>query len=950
MPDPIPSPLGTTLHAAIADVRRRTGDPVAPVAILVPSTANGVLAKQQLALAGDLIRVEFLTPEQLLRELGRATLALSGFRPQPASWVQSTVGALIRTDPDALGRFGPTLARSGWAAAIARAIDTLETAGITPDDLATLDLPDHRERLDLLATLLGEVAQRRAAEELYAPSALCAAARDQAHHPRWAAAVVLGDRLLGPREHDALRAWLAARPHAEVVLPPWHRLDPAPVGLRAALPADHAVHTVPSPPRPALAALGDRLFGEPQRPSAPDESVVFARTPDDVRDLGEATREVLAAIDTGTPLDRIAVVLPDAQQVTVLRGHFERAGIPATWLVGPPLASTPAAGFLLHLLDLATGDDTVPSWYELLRQPGLRLRTAVSAEVTQGRGRWRRILSRSGAVRGTSTIQRAVAAWASAVEDESFEPEGNRRAADHLLRAMEVLEQAMAPLREPATLGTHGRRWAELLRAWWVRSADREHLLGVLAGWGPPDLGPRVPLSVALGQLREALAEQAMAPDGSLNDPAVRVATPMTLLGGAFDVVVATGLSEGRLPRRPAEDALLPDDVLDALREHVGVPLLTSRDLRSFEVRRFAALVSAATRRLWLSAPASELLKERPLLPSSFLLDTATVFLGRRARYTDLAALQVRAGSRARPWPERPDDAISRLEHRVATVAADPATALPRLIRHATGARLVAMHRAFTLGEPSPHTGLVPPEVLAVPGLVGEPQSTWDLVRLAQNPARYLLSTLLGVRRLQRLFASSEELSASWRERRLLAAIATLDAAPRDDRDGILRAWDDDVATWRAFRDDVSDTDLAMARRLTVQALDSLVPSLPHGGRQPVTGPIDPDLPWVLDATLGWCDGEVLAQVQSKRPARGRIARDATDALLVALAHRGVDEIVVVTPTGTVRDDVQSAASDLLPRLHAITAALRDGWFPATDRTAVHLSGDPTFDYEDHPL
>src|SRR5690606_8188289 len=98
------------------------------------------------------------------------------------------------------------------------------------------------------------------------------------------------------------------------------------------------------------------------------------------------------------------------------------AGVPATWLTGPPLATTPAARFLVHCLELADGDDSVIGWYDLLRQPGLRLRAAIDPKVTEGRGRWRKVLARCGAVRRTDAIVRAVEAWAAGVGDEALDP------------------------------------------------------------------------------------------------------------------------------------------------------------------------------------------------------------------------------------------------------------------------------------------------------------------------------------------------------------------------------------------------------------------------------------------------------------------------------------------------------------------------------------------------
>ena len=74
------APLGTALHAAIAAVRTQAGDPVAPVVLLVPAAANGVLARQQLALAGPYVRVDVLTPG-VAGALGGGVLAAVAAEP-----------------------------------------------------------------------------------------------------------------------------------------------------------------------------------------------------------------------------------------------------------------------------------------------------------------------------------------------------------------------------------------------------------------------------------------------------------------------------------------------------------------------------------------------------------------------------------------------------------------------------------------------------------------------------------------------------------------------------------------------------------------------------------------------------------------------------------------------------------------------------------------------------
>lgn len=938
------APLGTALHAAIAAVRTQAGDPVAPVVLLVPAAANGVLARQQLALAGPYVRVDVLTPEALVQALGTPALAARGLRPEPAGWLEATVADAVRRRADALGRHAATLRQPGWSRALATALDGLEQAGLGPEALEG-DGPDP-ERRQLLALLLHEVRAARAADRLHGPAALHAEARARAGDGRWAGAVVLGDRLLPHGLGGALGAWAAARPRVEVQPAPWSTLAPAPGGLRAVCDATPAPVAV-APAVGAVGHLATHLFAAPA-PAEPDATLAWVRTPDDGRELAEATREVLEAVEAGVPLDRIAVVLPDAAGVDTLRGHFDRAGLPATWLVGPPLATTPAARFLLHLLAIAGGDTSTTAWYDLLRQPGLRLRHRFGEPVARSRGRWRRLLHDADAAGSTATLRAALRHHADGLDPERPGAEPRREAAEHLLTALEGLDAELAPLGAPASLGAHAQRWAERLRALWVPSPDREQVLETLRGWGPPDAGRPVAFAAALAHLRDALTQQTVR-SGSLMDPTVRVLTPMALLGGAFERVIATGLTEGRFPRRPAEDPLLPDDLLRHLATTHGVHLATSADVARFATRRFASVVGACTGRLWLSAPATELLDERPLLPSRLLLDAATAVLGRRARYADLAALQRPVGSRARPWPDRPEQAIGPLEHRIATAATGGAHATARLVRHLGTRRLVALHRAGARAERAPHTGDLGTTPLPFPALDGEPLSPWDLARLADDPGRFLVQTLLRIRPLGDL-PSAGALDARWRRSALRKAIQAVDADPADAREAILAALDEALARHAAFRDGLDDDALATARAQAALALDAVLDRLPRGRRQPVEAPVDPALPWVVRTELGWTDGAVLAHVHYKKPAGKQLLRDAPEVVAAALATGAREAWVVAPDGGTFREPVAEPAAALRERLATVTALVREGFFPATARHGVHLATDPVFDLsEDHP-
>lgn len=943
-----PSRLGRALASAITEVRTTVGDPVAPVVVLTPSDANAILARQQLALAGDFVRVELLTPERLVRGLGRRPLAVRGLRPEPRAWLSSTIGALVAelAERGELGRYAEVLVQPGWKTALVRAVETLEAAGVGSEALSTVEMPEHGERLRILAAVLLGVAKRREVDRLYSIDALCEAALPHVGDDRFAGAVVLGDRLLAPRMHEVLRAWLDVHPHREVRPAPWHRLRPAPRGLRDA--ASGPTMDVLPEGDTRLATLSRGLFGAPSTQTCvADDTVVLARTPDEVRDLGEATRVVLDAIVEGVSLDRIAVVLPDVAQAEVLRAHLTHAGIPATWLTGPPLATTPAARFLVHCLEIANGDDTVPGWFELLRQPGLRLRAAIDSKVIEGRGRWRKVLARCGAVRQTSAIVRAVRDWAEGVDEQAFDPEGDRRSATNLARAMEALEAVFIGLREPATLGEHGRRWASLLRTWWSPSADRARVFTMLAGCGSPGTGFTLSFEAASGELRDVL-QSTPALQGSLLEPAVRIVSPMGLLGGAFDLVVATGLTEGRLPRRPNEDPLLPDALLHVINEALGTALTDSRALGEFETRRFAAIVAAAEQRLWLSSPATELLEDRPLLPGSLVLDVASVLLGRRARYRDLGDLTQRFGSRARPWPDDPARAVGVLEHRVAQTVGERADGLRRLAGHPTGRRLLGLHRALDGDEPTPWTGLIVPTVLPVPGLDGDPLPAKALAKLLRNPGAFLVDEMLGVRRPSRLYATSDPMGPAVQRKQLLVALeqALDDGGPLPE--AFAAAWDTQIAAWREHRVDVDDEMVAMMRALTMHRFEHLraAEALPVGARSAAQGRPVEELPWVVEADQGRVDVGTLMDLQRKAPARGKLARDVPELVIGGMVDPSVTTLRVADLEGKVAQAViEPEAAVLGDELRLVTRCAEGGWWPWRARDDLMLTAEECIDY-----
>jgi hypothetical protein len=763
-----PQALGPALASAVRTLRAELGDTTAPIAIITPSSVNGTFARRALALATSFLRVEMWTPAELESVLAEEGLRRAGWALEPAGWLRATVTQIVRDD--ALpGGYHEVLREPGWAAALVSSLHALEGARVEAAALSTLALGEGlRERAAALGHLAARVAEARAHDRTAGPielaDAALAAAREDAKGPAHVAraAILLGDARLARTTFEVLGAWLAKRPVVRIDPAELATLPPEPYGLTTAAPHARAV------------ALPAR---------APEVRLV--RTPDPTRELAEAVREAQAAIERGVPLDQIAIVLPDPSETSALADALARASIPATWMTGPPLATTPAARFLRHAIGLALGErvaaNTVLRWYDLLRQSELRLRAVLGEAGSRGRGRWRRVLHASGAIQDTSRIVREVERLRDEVrEDETADAAEARLASiDSLSLTIRTLACELEALTVTQSVGAHARALRGFLRRWWTPSPDQQVLASLLEGWGRSQRGPHVDLAEMLATLDETL-ESTEALSGSLKDASIRVLSPMQLLGAELDVVLVTGMNEGRFPARPREDALLSDAILDAIERVTAAGLFRSGDRVLLEKRRLAAVRSAAAGTLWLSAPAMEMLEGRPLLPGSLLLAVESERTGRRVGPSELAARLRQVGRRSRSWPVDPAAALGSLEHLRSRLHGDEAAspraeALGALVDHALSRRLLDAAWAsgrLARGERHEslraHAGFVGPDVLACRGLDGSPLAPHALAQLLASPETFFLKRMLGAWKAPRLRDGWDPIAEWWVHRTLL--------------------------------------------------------------------------------------------------------------------------------------------------------------------------------------
>lgn len=770
--------IGEALQRALEVLRR--GEPQRTVTIVVPTGPNSVFVRTALGLQGASLRVWCDTPEGLIKAQAPLSLWASAV-DEPPGWRRPMLRRVVQRLADAgqLGEAGRPLTRGAWLDPLTRALRRLEGHGVGAAALSAIAADgavagDVRERARVLAAIAAGLDAARAAAGFLAPTAVVQAATTSTQDGEVgvgaaaaSAAIVLGDRALPALTHAFLVAWLKGREVVEVRLPtlpssmPWSSSSLAPLGLRAALRAarpvladDHVLDVQPAAST-GLAALQ----GAPSAASAtaPWDDVEVARTPDDVRETTECVREVRRAIAQGVALDQIAVVLPDGVQRPALEDALRRARIPATWLVGFPTRELLPARLLTLLLSLARPSSssargaTAAEVYALVMHPGLGLRAALGETATAGRGRWRRLLSQVAGVEGVDRVRAALLRLPLPSTMDAAAMVRERAARASLDKSLAHFEEVLATFGRPGTLGSHVRRWIGWLARFARAGEPRERLLRLLR---PLDAttGPVLDLDEARLEWDDLQAREVSR--GSLTERSIRVLSPLHLIGGAFDVVCVLGLAEGRFPTATRPDPVVSDELLHALQRQTGVALPTSADHEAAERRRFAATVAACRQRLWLSCPRMDFTKERPVLPSTLLLDVLSIRLGRRARFADVDDLAVVRGRRARSFPDHPDDAIDGREHllvRAASLRAgvDPASTsmLQALLAAPTSRGLLQLARSLDRvargGAPDAFTGAIPVDVLAMPGLDGTPIPARLLHELVADPAKVLHRVLL---------------------------------------------------------------------------------------------------------------------------------------------------------------------------------------------------------------
>lgn len=747
------------LRQAVADAKG--GDPLAPVAVVVPSNGVGVAVRRQLARGelgplGDrgrgLAAVSFLTVYRLAELLAAPLLAGQGRQPVSTPVIAAALRQALADDP---GMFSTVADHPATEASLLQAYQELRDctdgalgalAGRSrrAADVVRLTAAARQRLLgrffdeeDLLDAAYARLGSDGSCLGAFGPVILHLPERLSCHAARFLAAVgERGDlRVLAPATGDG-------GADAEVVASLGRLLGP---------------DAVPSPPEgDALASLVSTARTRLTSASDADEEV------------RAAVGAVVEAVRAGTPLDRIAVLYGTRDPYArLLHDHLQAAGIASNGASVLTPAAHAAGRTLLGLLELPDRG---------LRREDVFTWLSGAPLLHDGRwvpvGAWERISRDGGVVAGRSDWEQRLASFAEARRAElqrvQDDPDAPAWQVDHLSQQVEragALSRFVLSLADEIDAeAVTDRSWSD--RARWAQAVLRR-LLGderTRQGWPVveqraaerveraldrlaclDEVEPTVRLAVFVRTLALEL-DQDLGRVGRMGE-GVLVGPIAMGVGQDLDLLVVLGLAEGTFPSPVRDDSLLPDHE----RQATGGELRRRQDNVERQHRQLLAALAGAGRHL-LCMPRGDLRKSAERVPSRWLLQAGSRLHRSRLWSEDLLAATA-------PWivHRASYDAALRAaaspataqEHRLRSIMADGGGpgALARLDDGvlAAGAAVVRGRRSerFTRFDGN-LAGL------AMPSPTQQPVSATSMQLWARCPFAYLARAVLGVDEVER--------------------------------------------------------------------------------------------------------------------------------------------------------------------------------------------------------
>ena len=560
------------LRTVLRDVKG--GEPLAPVAVVVPSNHVGVVARRLLGSGTlgpvadhgvGLCAVSFLTPYRMAELLGSARLAGGGRRPISTPVITAAVRRALAQDP---GLFAPVKDHPATQRALVAAyrelrdvsgpsLESLATRSVRAADVVRLHRearawtqPSWYDEQDLIEAAVGTMHEGRGqvrdlgAIVVYLPQRV---SRSAGHLLR----------ALSERSDVVVLAGAtgAGRADAEVARSVQRIAGPS-----------RAAWSVP-PPHEPMAAL-DRAHTKIVTASDSDEEVRIA------------VRAVVDAARGGTSFDRMAILYANsAPYARLVHEQLTAAQIPHNGASIMALTARVTGRTLLGLLALPDGGfrrEDVFAWLATaqLRRRGRWIpvtgweRISRDAGVVAGRDQWDRRLAAFARRRATeaesaeadaevptSCAQRARADSVAALDSARVRRWPHRRP-ERRVRATTVMvrtgEMGTGPPRRAPRARVRGRGWPPAEQ----RAVERlDRALDRLAGLDVVESA--VGLDV-FTQTLELELESDLGRVGRMGEGVLSGSVGMGV-GLDFDLVVVLGLAEGLLPTSIRDDSLLPD-------------------------------------------------------------------------------------------------------------------------------------------------------------------------------------------------------------------------------------------------------------------------------------------------------------------------------------------------------------------------------------------------------
>jgi ATP-dependent helicase/nuclease subunit B len=387
---------------------------------------------------------------------------------------------------------------------------------------------------------------------------------------------------------------------------------------------------------------------------APPVAARIVSVPDPDEEVRAAVRCILELAESGVRLDRIGIFYPTPDPyVRTLHQHLAEAGVPANGPRRDRLADSVAGRTLLGALVLPDQQWRRDRVMAVVSAAPLRDGVAPARPAA-----WENVSRAAGVVGGLDDWARKLAARRAMLVERIDNATGLD--VDGVARLQAACDDIDALAGFVQTLGALVRRVA-VATTWHDKCGAAGALLTTVLGpanrrgrWPEAEVDAAVRVDDALSRLAQLdeldpRPSQAVFLRALTNEldvgrgrsgrfgEGVLYGPLASAPGQDLDAVILVGMAEGMCPSPRRDDSLLPDSSRSLARP--GELALRARRLDDQHRAFLAALATAPPERRVLIQPRGSLRRSTDMLPSRWLLDSASALAGRRVYSTDFADL-----------------------------------------------------------------------------------------------------------------------------------------------------------------------------------------------------------------------------------------------------------------------------------------------------------------------